>query len=58
MNKIKEYKIVRGTSTQVEVMVSKFLNDGWQPFGPPMISDHKENSIPVLHQAMVKYDKD
>lgn len=57
MDVIKEYKIIRGPATQLSFEVNESITEGWQPFGVPTVSDHKEHSYPILFQVMVKYDK-
>ena len=58
MNKVKEYIIVRGYTSEVEKAVNLNIEEGWQPFGP-LAACHRHNSTyPIVFQAMVKYDKD
>lgn len=57
MDVVKEYKIFRGPAGQLTIDISNALADGWQPYGPPAISDHKECSCPIIFQVMVKYEE-
>ncbi len=57
MDDIKEYKIISGPKMKVVLNANELIADGWQPFGSPTVSDHKDNSYPILFQAMVKYEQ-
>ena len=56
MDTIKEYMMIRGPAIKLAIEVNEAIDDGWQPFGSPIISDHDANSYAIIHQAMVKYE--
>jgi len=58
MDKIIEYQIISGHQSKVQGDVCNMMEKGWQPFGPPTVSDHKDSTYLIVFQVMVKYEKD
>ena len=58
--KIIEYKTAHGASVkELDECVPAMLNDGFQPFGSPYLSDHEvEGKVDTfaVWQAMVRYE--
>lgn len=51
--KVIDYTIVEGTQIcELADVVKSFIENGWQPFGEPLLSDHGS------YQAIVKYEKE
>lgn len=63
MNRITEYTLVSGYCEQVLIQaVNNRIEDGWQPYGPPLYNHCHEHSSDVedshyYAQAMVRYGK-
>lgn len=55
--KIIDYAIIVGANTgQLTGFVKRFIENGWQPIGCPVLNQVPDSSVVEWHQAMVKYE--